>query len=173
MTAILKRGFMGIEMEQRGWKNLTASTMRDLLKLGWEVVGFFWHEKFREKHFDPSHAREYGYSPRAGEPGNERKSFWTSYTGRKIRKFGHRNPLEWSGESRQRAREIRLEPTSNGVTIRLNTPRFNWRGSGSEINMRDEMTRVTNQELDQASRFLDGWLAKTMDENNLSTPTAK
>lgn len=157
--------FMGMEMKAKGFANLTPSAMREQLKAGWSRVAFYWHEHYREKHFSQEGAREYNYSPRAGEPGNERKKFWSSYTGRKIRKWGHRRPLEWSGESHHRAREVRFDATSNGVTIRLNTPVFNFRGPNSKIDMRAEMTAVTEQELNETATFLDKQIAEEMDKH--------
>ena len=81
-----------------------------VVKTSWGELGTYWHSRLREKHFTTAGAKEYKYTPRKGEPGSGwQGNFWGSYTGRKIRAFGHRRPLEHSGESKAltRVRDVR------------------------------------------------------------------
>jgi hypothetical protein len=126
-------------------------------------AGTFWHQNFREKHFTNAASREYGYHPREGEGGRPGEhGFRRTYTGRKLNKFNHTRPLEWSGESRKRTRTPRIVATATKgeakVRVVMNAPGLNRRYSGSPIDMRKELTTVSPPEGEQirnvTSRFL-------------------
>ena len=114
-------------------------------KEGFEYALTYWHGKFREKHFTHAGATEYKYLPRSGERGHGRK-FKGSYNQQKLRKFGHTRPLEFSGESRQLTRTLKIKATSKSGRCILNARKFNFRNPKSKIDMRDEMTRVSDPE---------------------------
>jgi hypothetical protein len=121
-----------------------------IIKETWHKQGIFWHGKFRQKHFTHAGAKEYGYLPRAGQTGNKRKNFWASYTGRKQKTMGHTLPLVWSGESMNltKIRVIRAKATrtESFCHVVLRSPGFNRKHPDSDINMRDEVTRVSTSE---------------------------
>lgn len=159
------KGFCSAQMTWRGWGFLKTAAAREILKAAWEKAGFFWHEKFREKHFSAEGAKEYGYSPRAGEQGRPYKKFFASYAGRKQKKMGHSRPLVWSGDSANSARLVNLDPNSKGVTIRINAPKFNFHKAGSPINMWDEMTRVSDREIVAITEVLEKEIMAAIDRD--------
>jgi len=126
--------------------------MNQIIREAWVAVGKFWHREQRPRHFTTRGAKEYGYAPRKGEAGNPHpKGFWASYTGRKVRQFGHRRPLEYTGELRRmtRARRIVTTATSNRSTLRIQMPqarKANLRHPKSKINMREELTTVSRRD---------------------------
>ncbi len=118
------------------------------------TMGQVWATRFREKHFTNAGAAEYGYTPRQGEPGRPHpRGFRQSYTGRKLAKFGHTRPLEFTGESRARTRSPRIVATATKgqatVQVIMNAPGFNRRYAGSPIDMRKELTTVSRGEAEK------------------------
>jgi len=133
-------------------RSLTAADMKVLISQAWIGVGELWHSEMRPKHFTVAGAAEYGYLPRQGEPGNPyRGGFWASYTGRKLRKHHHRSPLKYSGELEQLSRARRIDTTvfrtkSRMRVIMPGARKANFRNPASKIDMREELTRVSEQE---------------------------
>jgi hypothetical protein len=117
----------------------------------------FWHAKYRDKHFTNAGATEYGYTPRKGERGSGRR-FKGSYTAYKLKKMGHTRPLEFSGRSRALAARENVTSTSKGGRARINAPALNFRNRFSQINMRDEMTRVSDAERSALTREFGDYL---------------
>lgn len=117
----------------------------EVYKLAYRETMEYWHAHFRLKHFTHAGAREYGYTPRKGEAGSNRK-FAGSYTQRKLRKYGHTRPLEFTGESKARSANANITATSRGARCRMNLPRLNWKHPKSLIAPRDEMTRISPAE---------------------------
>jgi len=111
LVKIKERGPVGRKM---------ASSFRAALKESWNETGRSFAANNIPRRFTREHAKEANYSPRAGEtmPRNS-KMFLGSYTGRKIRKFGHSDPFVWSGETRRNARSARLTSTGKGVRVSL------------------------------------------------------
>lgn len=139
----------------------TGATPRHLLKewraiskKAWFQTGRFWHQTMRPKHFTKAGALEYGYIKRKGE-GAARGSgrFRRSYTGKKLKRFGHDLPLVYTGISRlaTSARDIRA--SSRGVRIVMKAPNLTKRHPKSQIDMRKEMTTISTKEGKQLARF--------------------
>ena len=94
----------------------------------WIAMGEHWHREMRAKHFTHRGASEYGYDKRQGEgrsPGD--KGFLRTYTGRKLRRFGHTYPLVWSGASRTLSAIRDVRATRDGSRVVMNTPTLNFR----------------------------------------------
>jgi len=96
-----------------------ATEWREMFRAAWEQVGFFWHERFRPKHFTRAGARQYGY-PAAAK--NVRYEFI------KLRKMGleparqnlgYTRPLVYTGDSETLSQIRDVRPTSGGVKIVL------------------------------------------------------
>lgn len=120
-----------------------------LLKQAWETLGIYWHANFREKHFTHAGATEYQYDKRQGEDRSQGgKGFFRTYTGRKLRRFGHTLPLVWSGASRTRSRIRDVRATRAGVRVVINAPTLNFRKGrlATGKTMREEMTTVSAKE---------------------------
>src|SRR5687768_3579577 len=79
-----------------------------------------WHQKYYTLHFTKSGAVRYGYYKRKGEgqtPGS--KPFKRSYTGRKLKEFGHTDPLKYSGETYQLGKVAKIKSTSKQSRVLL------------------------------------------------------
>ncbi len=121
-------------------------------------TGRYWHKHFRPKHFTKEGAREYGYLPRKGEPGNPHpKGFWASYTGRKLREQKHKLPLVWSGQSRALSAMGRVRATSKGVKVTMPARALNFKHPKSKIKMAEELRTVSAGELRELERR---WMRK-------------
>lgn len=121
-----------------------ARHLRRVEKMMWQNLGEFWHKTMRPKHFTHAGAREYGYRPRKGERGNPHpKGFARSYTGRKLKKFGHTLPMVFTGESRSLTGIRDVRATSKGTRVVMRARGLNRRNRHSNINMREEMTRIS------------------------------
>lgn len=141
---------------------LAKRELNAILRAGYHQLGVYWVANFRAKHFTNAGATEYGYTPRKGERGSGR-AWKGSYTARKLKKFGHTRPLEWSGRSKERTRAARVQAYSankkSRVEIRMNATALNFKAKGSTINMRDEMTRLSKQENTILTRLLGRYLS--------------
>lgn len=137
------------------WK----STLNRMLKAAYAVGGTFWHRALRPKHFTKAGAREYWYTPRKGEAGSGepfKKGKHLSYTAAKLRRHGHTLPLVFSGELRLKSRMARIAATSKGVRVVLpSAQKANLRHPESQINMREELTRVSSREVIEIARVDD------------------
>lgn len=134
-----------------------AAFLNRAKRAAWIDAGLFWHKHLRPKHFTKAGATEYGYAPRRGERGNllAGESFRSSYTGQKLRKFGHTRPLEYTGHSRAltRLRDVRPMTKGRGVRVVLRAPGLNRSVKGASVNMRAEMTVISEREANQIIRL--------------------
>jgi len=139
---------------------LTARMLNNTAREVAEQVGLFWHRNYLDKHFTRSGAREYGYEPRSGEKGSGRR-FQGSYMERKWKKYGHGNPLEFSGESHQWLKFPRIKTSATGgiakMRIMLGAPNFNRFGSGthtnSKVDLAHDITAVLPSEINAMAEF--------------------
>lgn len=147
----------GVGLSQRRFNNLK--------KRAWTATGKYWFEHFRPKHFTKAGAVEYGYKKRKGEDyGTTGKSFWRSYTGRKQKKFGHTLPLVYSGELRDNSTIASIHATYKGVRVALPwAQKANFRYAGSDINMAQELTRVSPAEERILAEVFDDELQRQID----------
>ncbi|MCG8407561.1 MAG: hypothetical protein MI923_20380 [Phycisphaerales bacterium] len=136
-------------------------------KSAYRHIGNYWHRFFLRKHFTRAGAKEYGYLPRKGESGNpDPFNFKRSYTGRKLKRFGHTNPLVFSGESMRRAMVRIVRSTSRGARVVMKAPAFNFRNKHSNINMREELTRVSRPERQKKVQLFDRFLDRRLEAIN-------
>lgn len=123
---------------------------------GYRAIAVMWHRDMRPEHFKVGARWKYDYKPRAGELGNPRyirlksgqkyRDFRRHYAARKLRMKGHGRPLVWSGTSEALSRIRDIRTTSKGSRVVLHTPGLNRRNKYSQINMREELTRITEGE---------------------------
>lgn len=130
---------------------LLARELNNINREAARTMGQLWHQRYFPKHFTQAGATEYGYVPRQGMPGRPGpRGFKRSYTGRKLAKYGHTHPLELTGESKERASHPRITATAKRgeakVRVIMNAPGFNRRYPGSPIDMRKELTTVSQRE---------------------------
>lgn len=126
-------------------------------KAAWADVAWRFHEQYRDKRFTPEHAIEAGYSKRKGEliPRNS-AAFRKSYTGRKLRMFGHTNPLQFSGTTRRAVKWASVSSTSKGGKAAYAGARvFNFLPPRSKIRMGEEFRRITQREAIELGKYFD------------------
>lgn len=139
---------LDIKSKGRGPRSVQTqvnATKRD----AWLHTGEYFHGKLRDKRFTAEHAREAGYIRRRGEGmAQGTKAFRASYTGRKLRLYGHTRPLEFTGETRRLVRQASIQVFSMRCQVRYAGARkFNFRNPKSQINMAEEFRRVTTSEI--------------------------
>jgi len=150
--------------------DITLREWNNIVKQAWGKVGFLWFKEMRPKHFTRAAYKEYGYQPRQGELGTRQlrqRGFRSSYTGQKLRKFGHTNPLVYSGTSLRRSRSGRITATSKGVRITLPTNALNLRRTAQHPDMAAELRTISETEVRRIELFL-----KTYIEHLLRTSGA-
>lgn len=142
-------------------------------KTAWFSAGKLFHEAMRDARFTAEHARKAGYDKRKGEEsGIDTKAFFRSYTGRKIRKWGHRRPLEWSGETRRKVRYANINNTSKGCRVAYpGASKLNFRPKGGRINMADEFRRLLPTEIDKLAAGFDTSYEFQMGRDNTTITT--
>ena len=114
----------------------------------WVTLGIHWHRKLRPKHFMRAHQREYGIWERSGETQTRRRqgNWKRTYTGQKLRKYGHTKPLVKTGTGMRLTRLRDVRATRNSARIVLHAPVFNFRKSPSHPDMRRELTTISKPE---------------------------
>lgn len=100
--------------------NLTRSAWKGISKIGWQAAGETWHAEILPRKFTNQASYVYGYQRRTAR-----------YTQRKIKKLGHRRPLEYTGELKRqviRIRDVRVTGDSSkrqgAARVVLRGPRY-------------------------------------------------
>jgi hypothetical protein len=126
------------EIKERGAtpRKLKAATTQ-ATRVSWEETGLHFHSEMSDARFSHKHASLAGFAKRTKK-----------YESTKLKKFGHTNPLEFSGETRRRVRTANITATSKGVSVRYSVGKLNFRNPKARvpINMADEFRRVTQPE---------------------------
>lgn len=134
-----------------GIAGLKANDIREAARTALRAVGRLWIDKFLPIHFTNAANSRYGYTARS-QYYRYRKRQKAEIGG--FRAIGEDKPLVWSGRSRERAKMARAEakaPSSRSayVDIIIDAPALNFKPTGSTIDMRDEVTRVIQPEIDE------------------------
>jgi hypothetical protein len=142
------------DVQLKGLAALSRSDINDCLKSAFYAIGLRWRNVYLPLHFGEGAAARYHYAPRAGDPGNYRKNYKSSYQGRKYKLFGHTRPLEYTGALKEEAlSDGRV--TSTRFYCRIPLPRgFNRRSVGQKANMADEVRKVLVSERKDLARHL-------------------
>lgn len=120
-----------------------AKQHRRASREAYQQIAEIHHRENTPKRFTKEHAQAAGYRKRSGEQFTfGSKAFWGSYTGRKLRKFGHMLPLVWSGQTRDRARMATIQVTTNRGQLRYSVNALNYNPWS-----RDEFTTLTAPEV--------------------------
>lgn len=130
---------------------VTAMGKRDInnfVKMGFNDVGVYWHDKFLKRHFTGAAFRLYGYTERS-------RKYWF----RKLKKTGMALPLVYSGESRLSAKEFAtIRPTHKAVKISMPARKLNLKSPGQRVDMADELRRIAPSEY----KTLEGVMARSL-----------
>lgn len=115
------------------------------------------YQKLGDHFFDTNLPRRFTY---AGGKSLGYKARTDSYNRRKKKKYGHVDPMVFSGVSRDRVlsamTKINAIATKNRshVSLTLNAPALNFRRSSNSPNLRAEITRVSTREIPPLERVL-------------------
>ena len=135
-----------------GSVNLKQRNYNKIKKEAFELVGRRWHKRMVPKHFTPAGAREYHYRRRSSK-----------YEEAKKRRFGHKDPLKFTGEAEEKTKTARIVATSKSVHIRLtNARKLNWRNPESSIRMADEVARVSQSEEKELWDYFDAMVMRRL-----------
>jgi len=129
--------------------DIAKRAFNNIKKRAYKSVGLFWHASgMKSEHFTDRGRRKHKYTPRKGERlARSSQAFKKSYSGRKLKKYGHLLPLVYSGVSRALALSgRRVTATSKGMRAIVSAPGLNRKHPNSKVDMRDEVTRVTPEE---------------------------
>jgi hypothetical protein len=144
--------------------------IRASLKTSWYNAGKFFHLNLRDKRFTKEHAMKAGYTLRKGEAsGAGTKNFFRSYTGRKLKKFGHTRPLEFTGETRAAVRTASISSTSNGGKVSYpGAKKFNYKNpfSNPTMNLNLEFRKVLPDEADLIAKQINSEINSNWVFNN-------
>jgi hypothetical protein len=129
-------------------------------KAAWLATAAHFHAHYRQRRFTQAHARAAGYGHRKGELlARGTKAFRNSYTGRKLRLFGHTDPLRFSGVTYEKMRVANISSTRNmGKVAYRGASKFNFQHPRSRIRMSEEFKRILPYEADELGEYYDGQL---------------
>lgn len=128
-------------------------------KAAWSASAKYYHLKFRPLRFTQAHGKAAGYAKRSGDDiSYGSKAFWRSYVGRKIRKFKHNHPLEWSGKTRRGSAFANIATTR--VQAKVKYPQV--RVLNFKPHLQAEFRRLLPSELPQLGRVYDRALDRGM-----------
>lgn len=156
-------GILNLKLDRQEL-GVTGRQFQQLKRTTFAAMGREWHAHYRHLHFLEGAFARYGYTRRKGmrqAPGS--KGFRSTYTGRKLRKYGHFRPLVFSGDSEQLSRLLDLRVSANQARVVL--PRgFNRKNPKSQIDMRAELTRVLQPEADEIAQVGATALGRELDD---------
>lgn len=158
--------FFAIDITSQSTFAATPAERNRALRLAFQRIGEAWHFRFKMKKFTNSASREYGLSPRKGEPGSGR-GFRGSYTeaklkrrinGKGVRAIGETKPFVWGGKSRDDAKAstkvvARARGGFGSADCIINAPTLNLKPKGGRINLREEFERVTDKERRELEKY--------------------
>ena len=140
-----------VEFHERGptprrlRKSMTAAK-----KGSWFDTAAHWHTQFRKRRFTKAWARVARYTKRSRK-----------YERRKEAIYGHKNPLEYTGETKRAVRQARITSTSKGNRIRyIGARKLNFRNPNSKVRAAEEFRRIPAGE----ARELAGVLNRRLDK---------
>jgi hypothetical protein len=136
-------------IELDGIAAMKASDIRAAARVAMQKVGDYWIKTYLPLHFENTAFFRYKYTPRNPRY-RKRKLNFGEIDG--VQAIGEDRPLVWSGRSRERAKAARAQGKSPSAKfayadITIDAPALNFRPTGSRIDMRDEATRVNQQEV--------------------------
>jgi len=119
---------------------IPRSTRDQMLKAAFHATGVEWHTELRPEKFTRAGARKYHYERRTKK-----------YRATKRKRFGHDNPLEFSGVSKtsSRIRDVRASSKKSRVVTQARA--FNIRPKGHKRTLAEEYTAITQGDAKQIS----------------------
>ncbi len=105
----VSRQGVSLVTRDRSMCGCSPGVWRGILARAWETAGEHWHKAILPKHFTVRGRYEYRYEPRSKK-----------HREKKLRRFGHRRPLVFTGESERKAKRIRdIRELKSGKAVRI------------------------------------------------------
>lgn len=145
-----------VQIKDRGATGL-RKVLGKVTKESWSETGLFFHSNMSDKRFSHRHATAARYQKRTSK-----------YELRKLRQFGHTNPLEFTGRTRRLVRSANITSTSKGVSVRYggaNTLNFKNPKAKKPIDMATEFRTVTPDEANELAKYLDTQIDQKLNAN--------
>lgn len=118
---------------------------RQAAKVAWYETGVWFARMNTDKRFTHAHATRANYTKRK-----------RAYEARKLKRYGHTRPLEYSGRARLASRSVRVTSTQHAGRVRYPGLRvFNLKHPNSDVNMREEFLRILPEESVRAGEKYD------------------
>ena len=139
---------------------LKVSEWRNVSKVAWKHAGEVWHDELLPKHFTEEGAREYRYKRRSRR-----------HREKKLRRYGHSRPLEFSGELRRqvmRVRDVRVVGDNSRrrgtAKVVLHGPRhlYAFRRDLDQPNKAKELQAVSRADARRIGRVMDESLTREL-----------
>lgn len=142
------RGLLARAIEPGGLARVFVRAVRKAL----HDAGIYWRDNVMKRHFEFSAHKRYGYAKRV-----------VSYEIRKAKKYGHRRPLEFSGEAKAQIlgfkRQVSVRRGGQDFVVRVpfSAPKhfFQINPRGQQINKPKELTAINEEEIKELALFID------------------
>ena len=140
------------QMAKRKWNEIRRTAGQDSAQ--------FYFDELLAKRFTPAGARELNYGKRK-----------PSYMKAKARQKGHQNPLEWTGETKERAlSKLNSKTIALGsnfrVEISIDAPVLNFKNPKSSFRPSEEIRRISSGEQVQIEGSLNDSINKQLSQLN-------
>jgi len=133
-----------------------ARRLNGMKNNSWVDAATLFHVEMRDRRFTHAHATAAGYTKRSRK-----------YEKRKLKKWGHTYPLQFTGKTRRDVRAAQISTTSNGAKVAYAGARvFNFRNPKSQVNMAVEFTTILPSEANELASEFDKSLDKQLAADN-------
>jgi len=153
---------IGIHIRYKGGAEFKRSAINKVLQQAYAELGLHWFRQHLPKHFANRASSEYDYAPRQGERGSgANRKFSATYTGSKLKRYGHTRPLELTGASRRQATATAVvRSTSKSVRVSFPAGNLSFSHPSGRINMRREVEAISAADRYELGQIMDNALER-------------
>jgi hypothetical protein len=143
------------EIIEQGSPRQVARLREKAQRGGWMHALEYWHRFVLPVHFTEEGGRRYHYQTRT-----------RAYQKRKQKRYGHQNPLVWSGETRRmvQAERIITNVSARGATLRMRGPKqlYAYQKNFKQPYKAGELTTTVHDERRTLAKLVDRESARAM-----------
>jgi len=137
-----------------------ARRINAMKKQSWDAAAILFHAEMRDARFSHAHARAAGYAPRS-----------RMYEKRKLKRFGHTYPLQFTGRTRRAVNMARITTTGRSARVAYAGARvLNFRNPKSQVNAVLEFTTIIQNEADRIAKEFDNTLDRLLNSDQTENP---
>lgn len=153
---------IGFHIRYKNGAEFKPAAIRNVLQKAYARLGLYWHRNHLPKHFANRASSEYDYAPRQGERGSgANRRFSSTYTGGKLKRYGHTRPLELSGASRRQAEATAtVRATSKSVRVSFQAGNLSFSHPSGRIDMRKEIQALSAEDRYDLGKYMDAQLER-------------